>query len=105
MLRVFRRLAYAVFLAAFLGQLTGFVPSPESQACAEDCPGEEEFSDDCSDSCRLCACCPALRLVTSALSVRVLPQLLSDVVDWSRHDVRPSPDPREIFHVPRCRHS
>jgi len=105
MLRAFLRLGHVLVLAAFVGQATGFVPTVESHDCEENCPGEDESDDDCSQSCHLCPCCPTLRLTTSGLSVAVLPQPVLGVIEWSLRERPPSPEPREIFHVPKRRHA
>ena len=101
MFRVLLRLAHAVVLAVFVGQVTGVLPPVESHDCEEICPGEDGPDDDCSPSCHLCTCCASLRLITTTLSVAVVPQPALDIFEWQFHERPPSPEPREILHVPK----
>jgi hypothetical protein len=101
MLGVLLRFAHVLVVAAFVGQVTGFVPPVESQACEQNCPGEDESDDGCEQSCQLCTCCPSLRLTASAPTVGVSPQPVLGRVEWELRERPAAPPPRDIFHVPK----
>ena len=103
MARILLRFLQVIVLTAFVGQMTGFVPPIESHDCEENCPDEEGSDDGCSQSCHLCPCCPSLRLTASVLSLAVWPLSVLGRIDWNLRERPSSPEPGEIFHVPKQR--
>lgn len=86
----------AVLATAVLGGATWAASTGCTPSCTDRTPADE----DCSPDCDLCACCPSLRGVLAP------PLRLPDATDGQRSAMRepafgfPTPDPREILHVP-----
>ncbi|MBI5508908.1 MAG: hypothetical protein HY903_09160 [Deltaproteobacteria bacterium] len=97
------RVTCIVVLAVFAGQATGAWALFDREACAEPCPGEHSGGD-CPPTCQSCNCCPAVRpvLIPPALAVRA--PALSFALPSAYHLTPPSPEPREILHVPKLGH-
>jgi len=94
----------ALLLALALLQAVGITDYMRRAACEETCK-----QDGCDDSgpcdCSTCAChCPGAPSMTEARQVTVdvaAPSATSTIVFADADQLRASPDPREILHVPK----
>ena len=95
----------ALLLALALMQAVGITDYMRRVACEEECK-----TDGCDDKgpcdCSSCAChCPGAPTINAPTQVAidaVPPKAVSPVVFLEKDDLRASPDPREILHVPRA---
>lgn len=94
----------ALLLALALMQAVGITDYMRRVACEEEC--KRDGCDDtgpCDGS--TCAChCPGAPTITAPRTIAVVtapPKASSPVVFHETDELRASPDPREILHVPR----
>ncbi|MBI4510850.1 MAG: hypothetical protein HY698_14545 [Deltaproteobacteria bacterium] len=89
-----------VLLTLFIGQATGLTELVEADECAQPCPGDSPDGH-CPPACQFCACCPTLRPAVLSQSAAILPSQESHAVIGEQTETPPSPEPREILHVPK----
>lgn len=94
------RVLSALYVAFFLGQATGIWSALAEDACNERCPGDTPDGH-CPPACQACACCSLPRTLAPE-PTRVIPGVaLQRAVSPPSEATPPSPDPGEIFHVPK----
>ena len=84
----------------FLGQATGAWSFVGERACKEQCPTEQRGGA-CLPGCPDCACCGVGRVVAEELAV---PRVVAPAVEFvsiGTEDAPASPDPEEVFHIPK----
>jgi hypothetical protein len=95
-----RRFLSLALLALVLTQAMGLAFPAEPDGCSESCPGEEQ-NGQCPPDCDWCACCPGARLLLAApLTPPPAPER-SEIAPEEPSFSPSTPDPHEIFHVPR----
>jgi len=87
-------------LALFLGQTTGLSEFVEADECEEPCPGDSPDGH-CPPACQFCVCCASARPAVLSQGAAVLPVQAFLAVLGEQTDTPPSPEPREILHVPK----
>lgn len=95
------RFPLALAFAMFLGQAS---PPPAREApeqdCAEACPGDGPDGR-CSLACRACPCCAWSRTLAPVATAMPLSPRSSEITRSGADEAPPSPEPGDIFHVPR----
>ena len=95
-----------VVLYAVLAQATGLAWALTEDACATQCDDDDPGDrDQCPPNCPSCVCSTVVH-ATFAAPVAVLAFELptSRVTFVEPNEAQPSPDPRDILHVPRTLH-
>jgi hypothetical protein len=94
------RILVTLTFAMFLGQATGTWSFVGERACKEHCPTEQRGGA-CLPGCPDCACCGVGRVVAERPVVPRVVAPASEFVSSSTEDALASPDPEEIFHIPK----
>jgi hypothetical protein len=90
---------FMVVLALFIAQATGLPELIEADECVQPCAGESDGH--CPPACQLCVCCATTRPAVLPQGAIVLPDQTSRLVAGEQARTPPSPEPREILHVPK----
>ena len=91
MVRVFQIVVLALFIGQAIG-LSGFVDACDE--CAQPCPGGSQDGG-------FCICCPAVRPAVVSKATAILPTQKGHSLPAEQTEAAPSPEPREILHVPK----
>ena len=86
--------------ALFLGQATDAWSFVGERACKEQCPTEQRGGA-CLPDCPDCGCCGVGRVVVER---PVVPRAAAPAIEFistGTEDAPASPDPEEIFHIPK----
>jgi hypothetical protein len=94
------RLLAILALALFVGQAIGLQELIDRDDCVQSCPGDDA-NGDCPLGCQSCTCCPSTRPVLVTQIAVTLPSLTHDVVRSAASGIPPSPDPKDILHIPK----
>jgi hypothetical protein len=91
-------LIVAVLCGAF--EMSGLAAALGDGPCSETCPTEKSGGD-CAPNCRLCGCCSLPQTAGVQISADA-PVLRLVRVSWPGDiGTAPSPEPRDILHVPK----
>jgi hypothetical protein len=94
-------LILATLTSAF--ELSGLAAAAGEIPCSEECSSEDAGLP-CAPNCQLCCCCSLPRTIGSPAAPVASPPRDVRRVTWSAGTIAcPSPDPRDITHVPKLR--
>ena len=95
------KILMALTFALFLGQATGAWSFVGERACKDQCPTEQRGGA-CLPGCPDCGCCGVGRrvVVEPPVVLRAAAPAIA-YVSTGTEDAPASPDPEEIFHIPK----
>ena len=94
------KILVALTFALFLGQATGAWSFVGERACKDQCPTEQRGGA-CLPGCPDCGCYGVGRVVVEGPVVLHAAAPAIDCVATGTDDAPASPDPEEIFHIPK----
>jgi hypothetical protein len=98
---VFRALLVAAVLCISF-EVSGLAAVFGDESCSEECPTDVSGGQ-CAPNCPFCGCCSLPKTMNALAALPAAPCGEIGHVTWGSNTRRPpSPDPRDILHVPRA---
>ena len=93
------RYLLGIGLALYVALTTGEAPVLTAGSCIEDC-ADDDADGRCASTCNDCSCCSHVRSIAVPQTAKAYVSLVTSSAPERVQATPPSPEPREILHVP-----